>query len=54
VRRNQINRNDYQAVWIHEGGGGVVENNDLTGNKRGAWDIAEDCQANVTRARNKE
>jgi parallel beta-helix repeat protein len=54
VRGNQINRNDYQAVRIYEGGRGVVEDNDLTGNKKGAWDIAKDCRANVTRARNKE
>jgi parallel beta-helix repeat protein len=54
LRGNRINRNGYQAVWIHQGGRGVVEDNDLTGNKRGAWLIAEDCKANVTRARNKE
>jgi F-box protein 11 len=54
LRGNRINRNSYEAVYIHGGGRGVVEDNDLTGNKRGAWDIAEDCQANVTRARNEE
>ena len=54
MRGNRINRNDYQAVWIHDGGRGVVEDNDLTGNAQGAWLIAADCQANVTRARNKE
>jgi len=31
-----------------------VEDNDLTGNVKGAWDIAEDSTANVTRARNQE
>ena len=54
VRANRINRNGRQAVWIREGGRGLVEGNDLTGNARGAWLIAEDCQANVTRAGNKE
>jgi parallel beta-helix repeat protein len=54
LRRNRINRNGYKAIWVSEGGRGVVEDNDLTGNKKGAWDIAADCQANVTRARNKE
>ncbi len=54
VRANRINRNGSQAVWIREGGRGVVEDNDLTGNAQGAWSIAEDCTANVTRARNKE
>jgi parallel beta-helix repeat protein len=53
IRGNRINRNEY-AVWIYDGGKGVVEDNDLTGNARGAWDIAEDCEPNVTRARNKE
>ncbi len=54
VRGNRINRNGYEAVSIREGGRSVVEDNDLTGNERGAWDIAEDCKANVIRARNKE
>jgi parallel beta-helix repeat protein len=54
LRANRINRNVYQAVYIHNGGRGLVEGNDLTGNAKGAWLIAEDCQANVTRARNKE
>jgi len=54
VRGNRINRNGYVAVWIRDGGRGVLEDNDLTGNERGAWDIAKDAKANVTRARNKE
>ncbi|SRR5712691_4592355 len=54
LRANRINRNGYQAVWIHDGGLGVIEDNDLSGNANGAWHIAEDCRANVTRARNKE
>jgi F-box protein 11 len=54
LRRNKINRNQYEAVWIYEGGRGTLEDNDLTDNARGAWDIAEDCRDNVTRARNKE
>jgi F-box protein 11 len=54
VRANRINRNGYVAVWVHDGGRGVFEDNDLTGNARGAWFIAKDCKANVTRARNKE
>ena len=54
VRADRINRNGFHAVWIVEGGRGVVEDNDLTGNAKGAWRIARDCQANVTRARNKE
>jgi parallel beta-helix repeat protein len=54
MRGNRINRNEYVAVWIHRSGGGVVEDNDLTGNAQGAWRIAEDCEKNVTRRRNKE
>jgi len=54
LRRNRINRNGYQAVWVYDGGRGVVEDNDLTGNKKGAWLVAADCRANLTRARNKE
>jgi parallel beta-helix repeat protein len=54
LRRNRVNQNGYEAVWIYDGGQGVLEDNDLTGNSGGAWAIADDCKANVTRARNKE
>jgi F-box protein 11 len=54
LRRNRVNRNGYRGAWIYGGGRGVLEDNDLTGNAGGAWDIADDCEANVTRARNKE
>jgi parallel beta-helix repeat protein len=54
VRGNRINSNAYYAVWVHERGKGVIEDNDLTGNGQGAWRIDEDCEPNVTRARNKE
>jgi hypothetical protein len=42
------------GVSIFEGGRGTLADNDLTDNAGGAWDIAEDCQDNVTRARNEE
>ena len=54
LRANRINRNMHAAVRVYDGGHGMVEDNDLTGNARGAWNSASDCQANVTRARNKE
>jgi parallel beta-helix repeat protein len=54
VRHNRINGNGYAAVWIDEGGRGVFEDNDLTGNQRGPWDIAADCEDNVTRTGNIE
>ncbi|MEU6262247.1 right-handed parallel beta-helix repeat-containing protein [Saccharopolyspora shandongensis] len=53
-RGNRIHDNACEAVWIHENGRGVIENNDLAGNKRGPWDIADECKENVTRAGNKE
>ncbi|MFD5009480.1 right-handed parallel beta-helix repeat-containing protein [Streptomyces chartreusis] len=54
LRANRINRNAYQAVRIWDGGCGVIEDNDLTANTSGAWNIAEECEGNVTRAHNKE
>ena len=54
VRANRINRNGYQAVRIYQGGLGVIEDNDLTGNTGGVWDIAESCRENITLARNRE
>src|SRR5438067_7385473 len=37
LRRNRIRENGYQAIWVHEEGGGTFEDNDLRGNERGAW-----------------
>jgi parallel beta-helix repeat protein len=54
IRGNRINLNGFQAVWIYQGGSGVVEDNDLTGNAKASWLIADDCEENVTRARNME
>jgi parallel beta-helix repeat protein len=54
LRHNRVNRNGFAAVWIYEGGRGVLEDNDLSGNDEGAWHIAEDCEAGVTRVRNLE
>jgi hypothetical protein len=54
IRGDRINRNTDAALIISDGGMGVVEDNDLTGNGRGAWDIAKDSAPIVTRARNKE
>ncbi len=53
LRRNHINGYGYEAVWVRKGGGGVIEDNDLTGNARGAWDI-ERKAGTLTRARNTE
>jgi len=54
LRNNRINKNGYQAVWVHKGGSGTFEDNDLRDNKRGAWLIAADSEANVKRSNNQE
>jgi F-box protein 11 len=54
LRRNRINRNTRWAVWVSDGGRGVIEDNDLTDNRRGAWNITQDAEANVTRGSNRE
>jgi len=54
LRGNRINNNDYWAVWVHDGGGGTIEDNDLSGNALGAWDVSDDSESNLRRARNKE
>ena len=48
-----IKSNAYQAVWIRDAAsGGVFRGNDLRGNQRGAWDIADGAE--VTREDNRE
>jgi parallel beta-helix repeat protein len=54
VRVNRITKNEYEAVWVYEGGRGTFEGNDLRGNKRGAWDIEDDCVEHVIRKDNTE
>ncbi len=54
VRRSRIRRNGWEAVRVYDGGGGTFQDNDLTGNERGPWNIAGDCELNVTRIGNRE
>jgi Right handed beta helix region len=54
LRHNQIHDGKAIGVMVYDDGRGTLEDNDLTDNARVAWDIAEDCRDNVTRARNKE
>jgi parallel beta-helix repeat protein len=54
LRRNRIRDNSHVAVSVSEGGKGMFEDNDLRGNKRGAWSIEAACVADVKRARNQE
>ncbi len=54
VRRNKINLNGYEAIWVVEGGEGIFWENDLTGNKRGAWDLANVDLSNLSIERNIE
>jgi len=42
LRRNRINRNRYEAVHVSNGASAAIEDNDLTGNARGALSIARD------------
>ena len=41
-------------MYIHDGGAGTIEDNDLRDNVRGAWDISSDSKRKVKRARNLE
>ena len=52
MRRCRINFNALQGVWAHDGGGGTVENCDLTGNGLGAVFVGPGCH--VIRAGNRE
>lgn len=55
LRASTVTGNGYQAIWIADAeSGGTFENNDLTGNQRGAWDIAKGAEAKVVRTNNKE
>ncbi len=54
LRRNPISQNAYEAIRVHNGGGGIFEDNDLRGNTKGAWKIAEDCETKITRKDNQE
>lgn len=53
-RNNRINKNVRYGVLVYENSGGTFENNDLPDNGKGAWYIADDSKANVTRVNNKE
>ena len=54
VRRNRISKNGYEAIWVHDGGQDVFEDNDLRENAKGVWDISADCLDKVKRVRNQE
>ena len=54
MRRNRINKNLYEAIWISDAGSGVYEDNDLRDNGRGAWDVEAPPSAELKRARNIE
>jgi parallel beta-helix repeat protein len=53
VRDNRINDNPY-GVMVYEKGRGRFENNDLSRNAYGAWSIARECEADVSRRNNRE
>jgi F-box protein 11 len=54
VRANRINDNKYEAIWVHKGGGGTFEANDLRRNAQGPWEIDPECEANVKLSENIE
>jgi F-box protein 11 len=54
LRRNVITKNLFEAVWVYDGGRGEIVGNDLRNNGRGAFDISNECKANVLVERNQE
>ncbi|WP_425217907.1 right-handed parallel beta-helix repeat-containing protein [Tumidithrix helvetica] len=51
IRQSRINCNENWAIQLHTNGKGTVENCDLIGNKRGAFDIGSGSQ--IQRSNNK-
>jgi parallel beta-helix repeat protein len=47
LRRNTIYENGGYAIYVHDGGGGTFEGNDLRNNVRGAWSITDDSKSLV-------
>ncbi|MFT4793943.1 MAG: hypothetical protein ACI807_003922 [Paracoccaceae bacterium] len=55
VRNCTIANNAYEAVWVCDAeSSGTFENNDLRGNRLGAWDITRGAEVNITRHNNLE
>jgi hypothetical protein len=50
--QNYIYRNGHAAVWIEQNGAGVIQNNDLRGNKEGPFAISLDSWFNVKKSDN--
>lgn len=53
LRRNRIRENGHEAISISESYG-LFEDNDLRGNKDGAWRIDADCLGKIVRRDNQE
>jgi parallel beta-helix repeat protein len=54
LHRNRINKNSYHAVYVHDGGGGTIEDNDLRDNATGAWNVSVDSEPKLKHTRNIE
>lgn len=54
VVRNIISQNQYEGVWVCNGGRGVFDNNDVRGNLRGPKDLATADAASVKWLANRE
>ena len=54
LKEVSINKNEYAANSTKGGCSGIIEDNDLRDNIGGAWDIDDESEPNVKRARNLE
>ena len=54
LRQNRISKNGGAAIHVWNRGQSVFENNDLRGNAKGAWSIADDCTDKVKKTGNQE
>jgi parallel beta-helix repeat protein len=53
LRQNVVTKNKEDGIYVHDGGGGIFENNDLRG-KRSAWNIDASSQKIVKKSDNIE
>ena len=53
IRNNRINRNGYEGIWVRSGASATIEDNDLTMNERGPFDIEKNAQVRTIGNREK-
>lgn len=54
LHRSHIYRNGHAAVWMQKASAGVIQNNDLRGNKEGPFAISPDSWLNVRKSDNQK